>query len=89
MSAGNRIQSPILIVGSPRSGTTLLGKILSSHPEVAYWEEPRTIWSQGHAWRGDDVLMEADLTPSIARRIDGSVGGTPPASKPRTPNMVP
>jgi hypothetical protein len=70
MNARNRVHSPIIIVGSPRSGTTMLGKMLAAHPEVAYWEEPRTIWSQGHAWKGDDVLTESDLTPSIARKID-------------------
>lgn len=38
-------QTPILIVGMPRSGTTLVEQILSSHPEVAaggelpYWRE--------------------------------------------------
>jgi len=65
-----RIQSPIIIVGSPRSGTTLLGNLLAAHPQVAYWEEPRTIWSQGNAWRDDDALGASDLTPSIAEKID-------------------
>ncbi len=64
------VREPILIVGSPRSGTTLLGELLARHPDVAYWEEPRPIWSQGNAWRDDDRLTAADLTPSIARRID-------------------
>jgi hypothetical protein len=71
LQRGSRqIRSPILVVGSPRSGTTMLGNILGTHPDVAYWEEPRPIWSQGHAWRADDFLGEDDLTPAIARRID-------------------
>lgn len=65
-----QIREPIIILGSPRSGTTMLGNLLASHPDVAYWEEPRPIWSQGHAWRDDDRLVAADLTPDIARRID-------------------
>lgn len=65
-----RIREPILIVGSPRSGTTMLGNLLSHHPDIAYWEEPRPIWSQGHAWRDDDRLVESDLTPGIADKID-------------------
>ena len=64
------IRRPILIVGSPRSGTTMLGKLLSQHPDIAYWEEPRPIWSQGNAWRDDDRLVASDLTPAIAKRID-------------------
>ena len=65
-----QIREPILIIGSPRSGTTLLGNWIGRHPEIAYWEEPRTIWNQGNAWRPDDRLVADDLTPKIARRID-------------------
>jgi len=65
-----RVRAPIIIVGSPRSGTTLLGSLLAAHARVAYWEEPRTIWSQGNAWRDDDVLDETDLSPVIGNRID-------------------
>jgi hypothetical protein len=35
--------SPILIVGVPRSGTTWLGKIFDSHPDVFYLHEPDTV----------------------------------------------
>lgn len=28
------------LVGHPRSGTTFLGRLLGSHPRLAYWEEP-------------------------------------------------
>lgn len=69
-ASGRRVRAPILVVGAPRSGTTWLGNRLGRHPEVAYWEEPRPIWSTGHAWRGDDALAAADLSPAIARRID-------------------
>ena len=34
-------QTPILIVGMPRSGTTLVEQILSSHPQVAVAPEPQ------------------------------------------------
>lgn len=71
----NRIRRPILLIGSPRSGTTLLGSLLAKHPSVAYWEEPRTIWSQGKlAWREDDRLTASDLSSSLARRIDDRFG---------------
>lgn len=69
-SGPGQIRAPILIIGSPRSGTTMLGSLLAAHPAVDYWEEPRPIWSQGNAWRSDDALDESDLTAAIARRID-------------------
>ena len=33
-------QSAILILGSPRSGTTWLAKIFDSHPDILYRHEP-------------------------------------------------
>jgi len=35
-----RISGPIFIIGSPRSGTTFLGRILNALPSVAYYYEP-------------------------------------------------
>jgi sulfotransferase family protein len=35
--------SPIVIIGEPRSGTTWLGKIFDSHPDVFYLHEPDTV----------------------------------------------
>ena len=46
-------QRPILILGMPRSGTTLVEQILSSHPDVVaggelpFWGECRTAWEAG------------------------------------------
>lgn len=65
-----RIREPILIVGCPRSGTTMLGNLLAKHPDVAYWEEPRTVWSRGNAWQSDDRLLAEHLNPAIAGHID-------------------
>ena len=48
-------EGPILILGLPRSGTTLVEQILSAHPEVtacgelAFWNE------QGAAWEGSGM----------------------------------
>ena len=36
----------VFIVGSPRSGTTLLGNILNEHPGIAEWYEPYYLWEQ-------------------------------------------
>lgn len=40
-----RIDRPVFVVGLGRSGTTILGKILSAHEDVAFLNEPKAIWS--------------------------------------------
>ena len=38
------IDSPVFIMGMGRSGTTLLGKILSVHRDVGFLNEPKALW---------------------------------------------
>ena len=38
--------SPIFIVGCGRSGSTVVSKIISGHPDIAILSEPRLIWMQ-------------------------------------------
>jgi hypothetical protein len=42
---------PIIILGAPRSGTTILGEILSQHSELHYMIEPNLTW---HRYAGSD-----------------------------------
>ncbi len=49
---GSQDPSPALIVGMPRSGTTLVEQIVSSHPEVAAGGELNFWNERGAAWRG-------------------------------------
>ena len=60
---------PIILIGAHRSGTTWLGDALSRAPGVAYWVEPRHIWTRGNAYRPDDVLAAKDATPRVAGAI--------------------
>lgn len=60
---------PVLLVGTQRSGTTWLSKVLSEHPEAAFAAEPRPIWVRGNAYKPDDRLTAADATPRIVARI--------------------
>ena len=62
---------PIILVGAQRSGTTWMGRLLGERPEIAYWVEPRQVWSFGHWFRPDDRLTAADATPRIRRYIRG------------------
>lgn len=64
------MREPIILLGTARSGTTLLGHILRHHPDVAYWGEPRPIWIHGNAYCDHDELLPEHLSPRIARFID-------------------
>lgn len=48
---GNRDATPVLIVGMPRSGTTLVEQIVSMHPEVGAGGELNFWNERGPAWR--------------------------------------
>jgi hypothetical protein len=48
--------------------------VLSNHPEVAFWGEPRPIWMHGNAYRDNHVLRAENLTLRIARYIDRRFG---------------
>ncbi|MDE2196934.1 MAG: sulfotransferase, partial [Gammaproteobacteria bacterium] len=44
VSAAAQVQSPVFIVGFPRSGTTLIDQILSSHPRLLVLEEKESLY---------------------------------------------
>ncbi len=48
------VRAPIFILGTGRSGTTILGTVLSFHREVSYLNEPKALWYMLR--RDDDVI---------------------------------
>jgi tetratricopeptide (TPR) repeat protein len=52
METGNSDATPVLIVGMPRSGTTLVEQIISMHPEVGACGELNFWNERGAAWYG-------------------------------------
>lgn len=48
------IEKPIFILGTGRSGTTILGMVLSMHQDVGYLNEPKAIWHLIHS--KEDVI---------------------------------
>ncbi len=62
-------RAPVILLGTHRSGTSWLGNMLAQHPDLAYWAEPRYVWSLGNAYKPDDLLSKSDVTPRIKRRI--------------------
>jgi tetratricopeptide (TPR) repeat protein len=78
--------TPVLIIGMPRSGTTLVEQIVSSHPEVGagnelnFWNERGAVWHQaGLAGTDTPFLAQAaadylrllrEIAPNAARVTD-------------------
>ena len=59
--------APVFLVGFPRSGTTLLDQILSSHPGLVVLEEKETLLEPLRAWSGSDAsLAKLEATPPAA-----------------------
>jgi tetratricopeptide (TPR) repeat protein len=78
-SVGNTDATPVLIIGMPRSGTTLMEQVISSHPQVAaggelnFWNERGGAWA---ASAGDGV--EADFLARAASDYLGVLRGISP-----------
>lgn len=60
---------PIFIIGAARSGTTMLGEILSQHHALAYWLEPKYIWRYGNPTAPHDIRTSKEATPKVIEYI--------------------
>lgn len=49
-----QVRKPIFIIGTGRSGTTVLGVLLSMHREVGFLNEPKALWHAIHP--GEDLI---------------------------------
>ncbi len=63
------LEKPIFLIGTHRSGTTWLGGLLGQLKQVAYWSEPRQVWSYGNWFLPDDVLAAEHARPAVKRYI--------------------
>ena len=63
------MKAPIFLIGAARSGTTVIGDLLGSHPDVAYWIEPKYVWRHGRAGAVDDARGPDEATPAVAAYI--------------------
>lgn len=62
------LHRPVVIIGAPRSGTSLLTRTLGSHPAVLLLMEPRLVWRFGNDAKSD-MLSPDDARPEIIEHI--------------------
>lgn len=60
---------PLFILGAARSGTTVLADCLSLHPDVAYWVEPKYIWSYGKPGEASDSRTAEEANVATKKYI--------------------
>ena len=65
----NELKPPIIIFGNTRSGTTIVQKVMATHPDIAGWYEPRTLWLYADPGRRHDEFDESDATDRVKQYI--------------------
>lgn len=65
----SELKTPIILFGNTRSGTTIVQKVVSTHPDIVGWYEPRTLWLCADPGRPHDEFDESDATDKVKRYI--------------------
>ena len=63
------MRPPIILFGNTRSGTTIVQKVVSSHPDVAQWYEPNELWLYADPGRIHDEFDASDATCRVKQYI--------------------
>src|SRR5215211_66735 len=63
------LRPPIILFGNFRSGTTMLQKLISTHPDVVPLYEPVGLWLYADPGRSHDEFDENDATEKVKRYI--------------------
>ena len=69
MAAKTRTDAFVFIVGSPRSGTTIMGELLDKHAHISQWYEPYFVWDRFFRTAPDDERSETDASPKVKKWI--------------------
>jgi hypothetical protein len=67
------IDRPVIILGAPRAGTSILGRILQPHPAFVHLKEPRFVWRYGND-RRSDMLAAVHARPEVIAHVRGQFG---------------
>jgi tetratricopeptide (TPR) repeat protein len=90
---GSSDATPVLIIGMPRSGTTLVEQIISMHPEVGaggelnFWNERGATWHRSGAAGSEKPAVHADFLAKAAADYLGVLREIAPAAARVTDKM--
>lgn len=65
----SELKTPIILFGNTRSGTTIVQRVVSTHPDIVGWYEPRTLWLCADPGRPHDEFDESDATDKAKQYI--------------------
>jgi hypothetical protein len=65
----DELKPPIFIFGNTRSGTTIVQKVMSLHPEITGWYEPNALWLYADPGRIHDEFDADDATKRVKAYI--------------------
>lgn len=65
----SELRPPIILFGNVRSGTSVVQNVISAHPDVVAWYEPRNLWQYADPQRGHDEFDAWDATADVQRYI--------------------
>lgn len=65
----HELKPPIILFGNTRSGTTIVQKVIATHPEVVDWYEPNALWLYADPARIHDEFDESDATDKVVQHI--------------------
>ncbi len=69
MIGSTKTASFVFIVGSPRSGTTILGELLDKHQHLSQWYEPYFVWDRYFRRAPHDERTAAEATARVREQI--------------------
>lgn len=69
LPALQKVNAPLFILGTGRSGTTILGVVLSMHNEIGFLNEPKALWA---SLRDDEDLIGSYHRGAARYRLDAA-----------------